>query len=205
MITLFSLCYFHCLRLSDNRFSDAVIRNDYKAIEVYLKNGHNVNNRGREGLTPLMWAVFNKNYYIVKLLLEKGANPNIKDKKGQTALMYLIQNDNNVDTLISLLLQKGAEINAKNISGTTALIIALDLNKSDAAKSLIEKGADVSIVNELGDSPLNIATKNCDFNNVCLILSRLKERNITVIEEAIEIAKKNDCYSIKEQLLKVLK
>ena len=57
-----------------------------EAIELFLKNGADINATNDQGQTPLHIATYMGHYETAKLLLEKGAKRDIRDKKGKTPL-----------------------------------------------------------------------------------------------------------------------
>lgn len=66
----------------------AAARGDLFAVEGLIYGGFDVNQRGRDGWTPLMEAAWNRRPQVVDLLLKKGADPTISNEDGFTALMY---------------------------------------------------------------------------------------------------------------------
>lgn len=74
-------------------FDFAIKYNSIPVIELFLKYGHNLNEKNYSGVTPLMNCV-NKVYiseqlYLMRYLLDKGANPNIENKSGYIAMDYI--------------------------------------------------------------------------------------------------------------------
>ncbi len=64
----------------------AAFHSDYRDVELLLKNGAKVNEKGDVGLTALHCAAANDKLDIVKLLLRYGADKTIEDEFGETAL-----------------------------------------------------------------------------------------------------------------------
>jgi len=59
---------------------------DYRAAEIEIFLGADVNSKADAGQTPLMCAVWERHSHIVELLIEKGAAVNAKDDVGTTVL-----------------------------------------------------------------------------------------------------------------------
>ncbi len=70
----------------------AIYNKNNDIAKLLLAHDANVNMRGQEQTTPLMWAANSGNVELVKLLIEKGADVNMKDVYGDHALMYAGRN-----------------------------------------------------------------------------------------------------------------
>ena len=57
-------------------------------IEALLNQGQNVNERGPENRTAIMFAGVTGNLQMAKLLISSGADPFMADDRGRTARMY---------------------------------------------------------------------------------------------------------------------
>ncbi len=57
-----------------------------QVLQLLLEEGARINNRSRDGNTPLMWHVYSGHLEGVRLLLERGADMNLKNIDGHTAL-----------------------------------------------------------------------------------------------------------------------
>lgn len=78
----------------------------------------------------------------VKGFMQGGMNPNAKNEKGETALTYAIKNADN--KLIKVLIEK-ADLNKRDELGNAPLHLALNKDKDEIFKLLLEKGADVNV------------------------------------------------------------
>jgi len=123
------------------------------------------------GLTPLMWACRNRHAAIVELLLARGANihaTNFKDEQsgdgGNTALWFTAQGAYPGTVPIArLLVAHGAEINTRCEHGTTAFYMAVDWVHMELVQFLLAHGADPSIPNLKGRTPLDQIRKDFEW------------------------------------------
>ena len=108
MIFLTLIFFVGCERsvsLEDN-LSQAVVNNDIKSVQKFIKKGADVNISLQEGATLLMLASSEGQLEVVKILLSNGANVNAKDKTGKTALWLAKLNGRK--EIVKLLLAAGA-------------------------------------------------------------------------------------------------
>ena len=64
------------------------MRSEAETLKLLLDRGGDVNARGDEEMSPLMYACRFCKPACVALLLERGANPTLTDRRGDTALAY---------------------------------------------------------------------------------------------------------------------
>ncbi len=161
------------------------------AMDALVKNGANVNARGKGNKTPLMIAAETGKLAAYKNLLLKGANIDASDKDHLLCLVTqnnwtdamdaLVKNGANVHTrgkgdktplmiaaekgnlaACQFLLSKGADIHARDTNGNTALMLAVKKGKIDTIRTLISAGADIHAVNVFGETALILAAKKTE-------------------------------------------
>ncbi|MGO8762576.1 MAG: ankyrin repeat domain-containing protein, partial [Desulfobaccales bacterium] len=71
---------------------------------------------------------------------------------------------------INACLEEGADLNARDAAGWTPLMHAADQAKDEACTFLIDRGADMTALNALGESVWVVATKDTYRQRVPLIL-----------------------------------
>ncbi len=136
----------------------AAYRNDLELADLLIKAGANVKVANREGVTPLWLAAENGAAPMIEKLLAAGADVNERLPNGESPLMMAARNGN-VGALRVLLDHKSDPNLKENLRGTTALMWAVEQSHADAAKLLIERGADFKAATaaDTRNSRLNIA------------------------------------------------
>ena len=95
------------------------IRGNLKVVKLLVERSADVNDKDREEVTILHYAIHSDNPELIKYLIEKGANVNAKNRFGETVLHYAVCR-NNLE-LAKILVEKGADVNAKDKDGKTVL------------------------------------------------------------------------------------
>ncbi|XP_046566153.1 uncharacterized protein LOC124274831 [Haliotis rubra] len=133
----------------------------------------NVNTQVGDGRTALLLSLqsnVSHSHDVIQALLEKGADAGIKNKKGETPLHCAAQNQcmECVELLLPL-----SNVNTQGGDGRTALLLRLQSNVShshDVIQALLEKGADVGILNKDDETPLHCAARKQCMECVKLLL-----------------------------------
>jgi len=157
-------------------------------LQSLVDGGGQVNETGPNGWTPLHWASLNGSIELVLALMDLGADPNLQTDASETvlaaavrgghtaivdkllakgtdvngpegtysaALMELLSNSENAEILASLL-DAGALVNGQK-KGSAPLHHAA-FKKPQFVQTLLDRGADVSMKNDKGQTPFEIAT-----------------------------------------------
>ena len=149
------------------------------------------------GETPLSKITKYRQYDAVSTLLEKGADVTISDKEGNTPLHNVVNNLYRVDIetslqTIKILLakdkwsqsqhknnhnktaldteSKNQLINQKNNQGETALFLAAQNRQQDVVSILIQNGADITIPDMYGDTPIHCAASSEQLEVLMILL-----------------------------------
>lgn len=124
-------------------------------VEALVRAGADVNKPSDTKVTPLMIASENGHSTIVETLLLAEADPTLESDAGVTALHFssLFLGDSSVDT-VNALLDGDAAIDARDSLGDTPLMWAAWFGNLKVAQALIDKGADLSLENNAGDTAL---------------------------------------------------
>jgi ankyrin repeat protein len=137
---------------------------DYEnVVSILISRGADVNFKGKDGKTPLMWAAGNS-LENTKILLENGADVKAKADDGMNAFLqstFGILSKKVSTDVMDLLLENGADINSaltgKDASGWTALLFASINGNIQLAEYLILKGANVNHTSNEGSTALSLA------------------------------------------------
>ena len=120
-------------QLSSLNLLDAIRKNNFKLAEALINSSIDVNQKDKNGESPLEAAWFMGKKFI-DLLVENGADVNQYFRDGLTPLQHaVIQED---EELVRLLLDKGAVLNKKAKNGYTALDFA-NIQKTNKTKDII--------------------------------------------------------------------
>lgn len=129
-------------------------------IDALLKKGADPTLTTKSDMSALHISAQEGDAASVKILLAAKAPPNAEGLRDMTPLLSACSGST-VKEVVELLLDAGADINAKNIYKSTALMLAIYTGANDAAKLLIERGANLRIEGEKLFTPILIAaTKN---------------------------------------------
>ncbi len=133
-------------------FASRGSRNGYNTLEFfkYLENlGVQPNITNKEGKTPLYNLAYrNKDVATLNYFINKGIDVNQADEKGNTALLNAVST-NSLEA-IKLFTSTTKNINHKNKNGQSALTKALR-NNSDVVQFIINRNADVSVIDKKGN------------------------------------------------------
>jgi hypothetical protein len=127
-------------------------------MRCLIDNAAAVNGRSHLGQTALWLACCNGRPPVVSLLLERGADPTTALLCRKTPLMSA--SEHGCPEILDLLLgHPGAKstINYRGYSGGTALWAACNNGQGGAVRALLKSGADPTIANSSGITPMAIA------------------------------------------------
>lgn len=136
----------------NNSLIEEVAKGDLNKVKELLKKGADINFVSEIGYTALHGCSISNYIDIAKLLISSNANIEaVVSKYGFTPLHFAAQEGN--FEIVKLLVEAGANVNAKDNIGNGPLFRAG--NKEIIGKYLIDNGADITMENEYGISPLN--------------------------------------------------
>jgi uncharacterized protein len=132
-----------------------------EVVRWLLDEGAALDTRDTKGITALWFACSMGHTPVVRLLLERGGDPTIApDIYGWTPLITASQ-DGHLE-VVRLLLghpSVNAAINQRDRDGETALYSACYWGHGGSARVLLESGADPTIANRRGTTPMAIAKR----------------------------------------------
>lgn len=153
--------------------SFAAGRGRVEVVRQLLAAGADANYVSRAGVTLLHQACSADSPELVKLLLEHGADANAQTTNGDTPLLFAVRHGRpNALAVVSALVNSGAAANqAQTQTGRTALHLAVIGGQAELARRLLEAGADASVADSDGLTPVDIATRYCRPTIVALLTS----------------------------------
>lgn len=142
---------------------EASERGDLKVVKMLLKAGAHVNGSSNETVTPLWVASSLGRLDAVEALLQADADVNIPDDASGQSPLNIAFLHGHIDVAHTLLKRNGIHVNTASYHGETALHQAIAYrhieNQLDIIQKIISHGADLSLQNHRGLTPLQLAEK----------------------------------------------
>ncbi|MDR2395177.1 MAG: ankyrin repeat domain-containing protein [Endomicrobium sp.] len=165
----------------------AAMNNDLKLISLAMGYGADILIPDRNGLTPLMYAVFYRNYELIWKILDYNKHAAFSiDNDGSSAFSYAVAyRDKKIcqkllkingvmnqrkaksplsiaianldENMVELLLKNDVAINVKDCFDLIPLSMAIKMNSPKMVKFLLAKGADPQLTDRDGKTPLYYA------------------------------------------------
>jgi ankyrin repeat protein len=141
----------------NGRLEDAIWNGKENVVRLLLIMGADVEERGVNEMTPLLYAAYYGKLTFVKILVEAGADINARANTGGTVL-YCAASKNDAE-LVQFLLENGARdlLDVSNDNGYTPLHIAAYFDKLPVAQLLVERGARLDLKNNNRQTPYQLA------------------------------------------------
>jgi ankyrin repeat protein len=126
---------------------------DTETADVLLKAGAKVDTPNALGMTPVYTAAEHGNAAMLRRFLDAGASVTTTDAAGDTLLMAAVRAGN--PDAVQLLLDRGAPVNATEPQYShTALMWAVRGDNAPIMKLLIAKGATIGAATRVGEKPV---------------------------------------------------
>jgi ankyrin repeat protein len=108
--------------------------------------------------TPAHYAASGTDFQVLEMLLKKTNVVNETDSTGKTPLFYAIYNSSEEQVnILRILIENGAKLNEKDILGKTALHYAAEMGKTRCIPFLLQRGANLDIVDNRNKTALDLA------------------------------------------------
>ncbi|XP_046370254.2 ankyrin-2-like [Haliotis rufescens] len=156
-----------------NTILHAACRGGNVQIVKYVLNQNivDVNSKEYSGLTPAMEAAVGGHKAVFYLLLEKRPDLSQPDDHDNN-LLHMACEGGNVELVKYVLALNSVDINSRTEDGRTPAMIAASKGHKDMLKLLVNKGADLSLVNSHGEDVLHISLLCEDMEMVKYILTQ---------------------------------
>jgi hypothetical protein len=164
----------------------AVKEGDLEVLESFLSEGNDVNGYygKNKDKTLLYIAVDSREYEVVKFLVRHGTDI---EKRSQDLSPLMEAAINNQLEICHFLLDQEAEVDAADPAGNTALFYAAKYGSLRLNKLLVQRGADVNMVNKRKWKPLDFAVSaNKDTVSVYLKTMMIKKDSSVSIPDYID-------------------
>ena len=203
----------------------AIERKQVGIVKYLLDNGAKIDRLSRQGLTPLHQAIriycpkveddknkdCDRRTQILLYLLDYQANMNLTDRDGLTPLMFATQVQDS--QAVKYLLEYGADPHQVSINNKASLwhILATSTGEyhqteiASIAQHLILAKVDINNINDLGDTPLHVASQYCSKQVINILLTnraRTDRRNNKGETPLIKAISTNDFETVQLLLLR---
>jgi ankyrin repeat protein len=169
----------------------AIAKGDPVDVRNHLLLGADVNEKNKQGWTPLHFAAVRGQTACAEILIAKGAELNPRTGTEKTPLHFA--GERGFLELAQLLVESGADIAAQDDEGWSPLHYAAEKDKVDVAAYLIAQGAEVDMRSKRGGTPLHEASASASPEMILLLLNNGAEKSIqaangkTPLDYAIEL------------------
>ncbi len=152
-----------------------------KELAYFITKGFDIKEIDPKGNTIFNYAAKKGNIQFLKMIIKKGINPNVVNKEGGNAILYASQgtrsSQNGLDTY-AFLEDLGIKTNVVGDRGRNPLHAIAYKSKDLAVYSyFIEKGVDINLQDEGGDSPFMNAANSNDLKVVQYLSGYVKDFN----------------------------
>ncbi len=136
----------------------AVMHRQTDLTKMLLSLGSDPNQVGTRGTTRLADAALKGDLEAVRALLSRGAKPNAVSQAGMQPIQDAVLGGN--IEVIRELVKQGADVNARTRDeAQTPLHIAVAMDKLNAAETLLTLGADLTLKDSNGRTPIAVAER----------------------------------------------
>ena len=130
---------------------DAAVEGNIEAVKQHLAAGTDVNARGADGVTALLYAAAKGHKEIAELLIANGADVDAAKAKDGVTPLHVAAASGHTE-VVELLIANGADVNAQGVGGMTPLTWAENVNQKETAALLRKHGGKTSSWFKAGDS-----------------------------------------------------
>ncbi|XP_046572743.1 putative ankyrin repeat protein RF_0381 [Haliotis rubra] len=143
---------------------------------VLVQDTVDINSLGGQDRTPAMKAAVKGHKHVFDLLVTKGADLSLVDGDRNT-ILHMACEGGNLDIVKHILTRNTVNINSLGENDWTPAMKAAIKGHKDVFDLIVKEGADLSLVDEEGDSILHAA---CEGGNVDIVTYMLKQNSVTI-------------------------
>lgn len=136
----------------ESRIAAAAEQNRTGSVRSLIKQGVDVNQSQKDGMTGLHWAVYHDNEELAQVLLSADANAKAVTRYGVTTLSLACMNGN--EKIVEMLLKAGADPRTTTNGGETPLMTAARTGKIGPVVKLLSHGVNVNAREHKGQTAL---------------------------------------------------
>ncbi|XP_071099034.1 uncharacterized protein, partial [Haliotis cracherodii] len=131
-----------------------------------------INGRGNNSWTSVMFAADNGGEHVVKLLVSQGADIRLRDEKNNSVL-HLACFGGNISIVKYLLACSCTDINCLGSQGRTAIMITALVAKPALFELLLSKKADITLTDDDNNTVLHHACQGGNYSIVNILISKI--------------------------------
>ncbi|KAF2114716.1 ankyrin repeat-containing domain protein, partial [Lophiotrema nucula] len=180
-----------------------------KMVQLLVDQDLDVTIRDSDGLTVLQAVLESPSAHdkeaalgIFEALLSKGAEATVSYSDGKTLLHHVAGPELGLSRVVPLLIQCGVEVNGIDNSGCTALHLAS--HSKSCIEALIKHGADASITNHNGLTPLLSALNTITKDSETDLESLIKKSDLRAVDSEHKTALHLACERGLERTVRAL-
>ena len=148
---------------------NAAANGDIRKIDLLVKQGVDVNTRGKDNMTPLLWMLQSRNREGFKCMLEHGADPNVQ-AEGRYSVMWFVAGGD-APEFLKLALEHGGNPDLVDPYGKRTLILeSVEHGRMENVKLLIVAGANLNFQDGTGTTPLHGAAYQNYYDIIYVLL-----------------------------------
>ncbi|MEZ0225528.1 MAG: ankyrin repeat domain-containing protein [Alphaproteobacteria bacterium] len=148
----------------------AVERGDLNTVQALVRQGAALEKRSNDGMTPLVKAAEAGENVMITTLIAAGADVDATDANGRTALMAAAQKGH-AGTAAALIGLKASITATDNKADTALHYAATCIDNEQVLRLLHRKGALLNEQNAAGETPMVVAVKKHNAENVKTLLN----------------------------------